>query len=582
MMNPYHFYKGEGSSESQRLAVTLLDKVYAAPIEDQPTLAKQLALDNDNASIFMVWDAFVTGHVEVMRALRTFTTGSIGSPLWEASMAGTRESRIEKVLQAPAETKTQAVEKFLVENDHEGPQLFFQAAVHGDETVLAHMIDAGHAIHPESHPSIMPLHAACYNGRLGAAQQLIGAGIDVNHLDEFGSTPLMRAAAGGKVELVEWLLQNGANVKTRETRAGGSTALELGVGSARVTSLLLDHGAEWSPTAFASAIHRGDEEAVRLMSDTGGFVHHASTSAGMDEQTVITDHQREAVLLAIRHCASRQAASADVLRWLLRHVALSHSGDEFETDASDDQLMDAVRAGIGGAVRNDDAKTTRLLIKSLPPSSLPSGSGQASGSRPSGIEDWLLDAIHNNAQSVARMLFEEFHLDPNVVAGPRSETPLVVAALAGHADMIKLLVSTFKASVHKSSGTYANGPTPLWHAIRSQNEAAVRTLLELGGPVENIHAAIKGGEKRLWLMAEKQESYRSPVALLAWMNPQWYDEDNDDMFLCLEFPDGFQSDLFIRKDDQELLAAGDARPLAVDIEAGGKEWEGREPAEGPA
>ena len=76
-------------------------------------------------------------------------------------------------------------------------------------------------------------------------------------------------------------------------------------------------------------------------------------------------------------------------------------------------------------------------------------------------------------------------------------------------DLPELLVSTFKASIHKASGTYANGPTPLWHAIRSQNEAAARALLELSGPVENIHAAIKGGGKRLWLTAQKEELYRS-------------------------------------------------------------------------
>jgi hypothetical protein len=72
-------------------------------------------------------------------------------------------------------------------------------------------------------------------------------------------------------------------------------------------------------------------------------------------------------------------------------------------------------------------------------------------------------------------------------------------------------------------------------------------------------------------MAEKQESYRSPVALLAWMDPEWYDEDSDEIFLCLEFPDGFESELWIRKDNQELLDAGDWRPLAVDTEGGGEE-----------
>jgi ankyrin repeat protein len=559
MMNPYHFYKGEDSLEIQQLAVSLLDQVYASPFEDQPTLAKQLALDNDKTSPFMVWDAFVTGHVDVFTALRG------------ASMTGFADPRIEAVLQAPAEMKTRAIENFLVNNDREWPQLFLEAAVHGDEAVLAYMINAGHEIHPKDHPSNMPLHAACYNGRLGAAQQLISAGVDVNHLDEFGSTPLMRAAAGGNVELVEWLLHNGADATIRETRKAGSTALELGVGSANVASLLLDHGAEWSAIAFASAIHRGDEEAIKLMSDTGNFVHHGSMSAGTMDQGVVTNRQREAVLLAIRHCASRQAASSHVPRWLLRHVALPYDGNVFELDTSDEQLIDAVHAGISGAVRNDDAETARLFIKSLSPSSLQGGPEQTGGSAPCGIEDWLLDAIHHNATSVVRMLFEDFNLDSNVIVGPRSETPLVVAALARHADMIKLLVSTFKTSIHKASGTYANGPTPLWHAIRSQNEDAARALLELGGPAENIHAAIKGGEKRLWLMAEKQESYRSPVALLAWMDPEWYDEDSDEIFLCLEFPDGFESELWIRKDNQELLDAGDWRPLAVDTEGGGEE-----------
>ncbi|GAB7331764.1 hypothetical protein MBLNU13_g03730t1 [Cladosporium sp. NU13] len=575
MMNPYHFFKGENALDNQQLAVSLLDRVYAAPIEDQPNLANKLALENDKACTFMTWDAFVTGHVEVLKALRKFVTGPIGSPLWEASMTRFKDSRIGEILQASAETKTQAIEKFLAEGDSEWPQLFFEAAVHGDGAVLAHMIDAGHEIHPRNDPSNMPLHAACYNGRLGAAQQLIDAGIDVNHLNEHGSTPLMRAAVGGNAELVEWLLQNGADVKIRETRAGGSTALELGVGSASVASLLLNHGAEWSPTAFASAVHRGDEEAIRLLSGTGDFVQFDSMATEF-KQNNLTDRQREAVLLAIRHCAAKQAASGEVLHWLLRHVAISYDGNVFELDPSDRELMDAMRAGISGAIRTDDAETTRLLFKSLPSCSLLGGAEQADNSDPDIIENWLLNAIHHNSKSVMRLFFEEFNMDPNIVAGPRSETPLVVAAAAGHADMIKLLVSDFKASIHKASGTYANGPTPLWYAVRSQNEAAARALLDLGGPVENIHAVIKGGEKRLWLTAQKQESYRSPVVVLAWMHPKWYDEDSDEMFLCLEFPDGFQGELLIRKADQELLDAGDGRPLAVDSEVkeGGGATEG--------
>lgn len=112
MMNPYHFSKGEDALANQRLAVSLLDRVYAAPSEDQPSLANKLALENDKACTFMTWDAFVTGHVEILKAHRTFVTGPIGSPLWEASMTRFSDSRIGEVLQASAETKTQAIEKF--------------------------------------------------------------------------------------------------------------------------------------------------------------------------------------------------------------------------------------------------------------------------------------------------------------------------------------------------------------------------------------------------------------------------------------------------------------------------------------
>lgn len=44
MMIPYHFFKGEDALRYQQLAVSLLDKVYAEPVEDQLNLANKLAL----------------------------------------------------------------------------------------------------------------------------------------------------------------------------------------------------------------------------------------------------------------------------------------------------------------------------------------------------------------------------------------------------------------------------------------------------------------------------------------------------------------------------------------------------------
>ena len=53
------------------------------------------------------------------------------------------------------------------------------------------------------------------------------------------------------------------------------------------------------------------------------------------------------------------------------------------------------------------------------------------------------------------------------------------------------------------------------------------------------------------------------------VNPAWYDEDSDEIFLCLEFPDGFQGEVLNRKQDQELLDDGDERPLAAGTDSHG-------------
>jgi ankyrin repeat protein len=557
MLNPYHFYHTGNLAEVQQLAASLLDQIYAAPIDEQASLAEQLGHKNDKAGPYVLWEAFVTGHADVYTTLsKTFARGA-GPGALDGAIENYRALRIKEVFNSSSEVKTDAIRTWLEEFEGEDSDLLFKAAVEGDETVLSHLLDVGIDLHPEHDPSLVPLHAACHNGRLGAAQQLVNAGISVDHFDEFGGTPLMRAAAGDRADVVEWLLQNGANPHTRETKELGHTALELGMSNARVAELLLNSGAEWTPTAFAAAVHHGHQEPFERM----------KSLSGLASGTALDDRQRDALLLSIKHCASKQSASGETVRWLLSNFGPVQDSDLYLLNGSDKELLQSLRDGISGAVRVDDASTARLLIRNL----ALSDSEQTGGSQTEELNEWLLRAVSYNSASVVRMLLSDFDLDPNAVVGrgPLFETPLTVAAMAGQVDMIKLLVSDFNADIHKSDGPLANGPTALWHAIHSQNEKAARAMLELGGPVEGIHAAVNGGEKRIWLVAKKQSSDRSPVDLVAWMNPSWEDEDNEDRFLCLEYPGGFQRPVIMRKDD-ETLAEGDERPLGK--EDGSQTW----------
>lgn len=325
--------------------------------------------------------------------------------------------------------------------------------------------------------------------------------------------------------------------------------------NASVSGILLDAGIEWSPTAFATAINHGNKETIHRLASMVGLAPPDLAQSG-NLQEVLTEQQREAIILSIKHSRPKEATTRDVFLWLLRQVSLFHDGDTYTFDASDQELLDALHECISQTIAFDDVDTARLLIRNLPSSTTPDQT------LPDQLGEWLLDVVHHNRSSTVRMFLEDFNMDINSVIGSRAESPLSVAARAGHAQMIKFLVSSCGANIHKATGPYANGPTPLWYAVWLQKESAARALLELGGPFDAIHAAIEAGAKRLWLAAQKESNYRSPVSLLAWMNVEWDDEGNEERFLCLEFPDGFGGEVWPRCDDEEL-AGGDGRPPMV-------------------
>jgi ankyrin repeat protein len=80
---------------------------------------------------------------------------------------------------------------------------------------------------------------------IALAEALLAAGAAVDGADRDGMTPLMWAANGGSVLLVEWLLAHGANVhaKTTEKHNCKRTALMYAQGIA-VVQVLLDAGAD--------------------------------------------------------------------------------------------------------------------------------------------------------------------------------------------------------------------------------------------------------------------------------------------------------------------------------------------------
>ncbi len=159
-------------------------------------------------------------------------------------------------------------------------QQLFSAAESGDATQIKSLLDAGadHAATDEAGETAL-MHAA-RNGHVDTVKVLIAAGADVNakspqgwtalakasyngetergyvevievlheagaSLDErifFGITPLMLAAGGGDAPVVEWLLNNGADVLT--ANEGGRTARMMADDKFYVDVINLLHEAE--------------------------------------------------------------------------------------------------------------------------------------------------------------------------------------------------------------------------------------------------------------------------------------------------------------------------------------------------
>jgi ankyrin repeat protein len=93
-------------------------------------------------------------------------------------------------------------------------------------------------------PTAKDLAVAARNGDVDTMHRLLGVGVPVNEVVEFGGTALSQAAAANQVGSAAFLLDNGADINA--VTAGGAPVIELAAekGYEAVTQLLVDRGAD--------------------------------------------------------------------------------------------------------------------------------------------------------------------------------------------------------------------------------------------------------------------------------------------------------------------------------------------------
>ncbi len=130
-----------------------------------------------------------------------------------------------------------------------GAQTVFDAARTGDVETIAALLDTDpELIHATDEDGETPLHSAAWLSRYSVATVLLERGADIEARNNWGRTPLLIVAREtGNAKMAALLIEAGAEVNVRDR--GGESPLDLAAwrGFAELVDLLLDEGAELPP-----------------------------------------------------------------------------------------------------------------------------------------------------------------------------------------------------------------------------------------------------------------------------------------------------------------------------------------------
>lgn len=133
----------------------------------------------------------------------------------------------------------------------------------------------------KDHLNNLMLWAAAYGGDTERVRSLLAAGANVNFIHErSGWTPLMAAANEGHLDTVRVLLENEADVNTKDEDGYTALALALSCGNADIVHALLDRGADVEYvylqgrlTPLISAVINQDEDIVKALLVKGANIN---------------------------------------------------------------------------------------------------------------------------------------------------------------------------------------------------------------------------------------------------------------------------------------------------------------------
>jgi ankyrin repeat protein len=182
--------------------------------------------------------------------------------------------------------------------DEDGRTALHHAAARGHIEVATILLRGGAEIDAREEDDETPLHSAAWRSQLAMGELLIASGSDLEARNHWGRTPLLIVAREtGSADMARVLIAAGAEVNGRDRSGQSSLDLAAWRGFAELVNLLLDNGAELPPPASRDgqmiamfAADKGLDRLFNLCVDSGvdldlrnendGSVLHSASQGG--------------------------------------------------------------------------------------------------------------------------------------------------------------------------------------------------------------------------------------------------------------------------------------------------------------
>lgn len=343
-----------------------------------------------------------------------------------------------------------------------------------------------------------PFLVASGRGDLAAVRAMLASGQRVDTRGPRGETALLRASRGGHGEIVELLLNEGADANAASGEYEGvwrtvngqqiyqrdfhlfSTPLMEAAGEGRVSLMrtLIEHGAEADAvsyngmTALDLATRSGSHDAMRLLLAAKADVNDGSLASAAGNG----DHEAVGLLLAAGANVKRGGYSAILAAAGGACGVPRRDPDKAQPESFQKTVELLLKAGARTEGKGSDGNTALIRAVECPRGIAPIllRVGVAVDTRGYGGLTALSHAARNGDQTMVALLLAN-GADPNIV-DDAGNTPLLYAARGRHGAVVDVLV---KASANVNVADQ-NGKTPLMIAIEEDDLGAVDILTAHG------------------------------------------------------------------------------------------------------